>query len=168
MNGTHATALALAVTTLVAGCGNTASTKQTIPAATSSAQAEIPAPAKAVSRAQLIASADAICRGIQAKRAQASHANQSIATEGSRDIKYLQLEYTELARLTPPQSLATDWKRIVADSHAQAVAAARLVEYAEAHRLGQAGSILSQMGNAEHRIAAIAERDGFHACAQLA
>lgn len=171
MHTVRNTALALTVTTLVvAGCGSSGSTTQkSAEAPTTAAHSETPAPVTTLSRSRLITSADAICRRIRAERAKTSSApSPDVASNASRFAGYQQLQYSELVKLPAPASMSADWKQIVEDNHTMAVGAARIAEYAKANRLGQSGEILSQIGVAEHSVAIIAKRDGFHDCAEVA
>jgi hypothetical protein len=173
MKGTYVTALTFAATALLAasGCGGTtkssSSTQSTLASALATQSARTPASGP-LTRADLIAQADAICYRINAKRA-------SIVLRSKRDVvrglpqlaSYEQVAVTELAKLMPPTSITSDWKVILVNAQAVAEATAKLTTYANTNPhllLGRPEYII--LTKAQGRVIATAKRDGFKDCAR--
>jgi hypothetical protein len=146
---TQLAALACATITLAtAGCGG--SSKGT-----------------ALSSAELIAKADAICAHVHAEY----HANgytttQSIARLAPRVASDEQVGVAELRRLIPPASMASDWKELVDNAETVADDTSKLGRYAKEDNLKAATSLFTVDRQREQQALAIAARDGFRQCAQ--
>ncbi len=164
-------AVVLAATALVAsgsGCGKSASTTST--QATSSAPVSSTAPisstAKPLTRAQLIAKADLICKRVNARHAVSSFDSKSAYTRLLPPLAAYQLAaVAAMRRLTPPASMAAAWQQMVGDALIFAQAVKKLGEDARANDL-KAGRAVSLAGaQANTRMLAIAQREGFQDCA---
>jgi hypothetical protein len=173
---TRLTALALVATALAAsGCGSSAkSSTQTTSSslATSSTQAtsppttQTPAQSGPLTRATLIAKADEICRRINAKRG-------TIKITSMQDfVRYLlplateeRAELAELRRLTPPPSMASDWRAILAGNRTIAADYAKIAEYVRANNeIRGVHGLFAVTARAQARITATARRAGFKDC----
>ena len=167
---------ALAAIALAAsGCGKSASTTTSAQTA-SSAQSNssttttttttLAGATKPLTRAELIAKADLIC-----KRVNARHAATSFDTKGDYARLLPPLAAYQLAaaaamrKLTPPPSMAAGWQQIVNDAQTFAEDVAKLGQYAVANKL-RAGRAVSLAGaKADEQMLAIALREGFQDCA---
>ncbi len=117
----------MGLTLLVSGCGKSSKTESTstaaaatTPTTTSTAPAESTttsaATGKPLSRSELIAAADAICARSNAKTSVLfAKKIQELETIYPQIALYEGTETKELSQLTPPSSMAADWKRIISD-----------------------------------------------------
>jgi hypothetical protein len=142
--------VAVALATLAAGCGGSAT--------------------KPLTRAQLRTKTDAICRRVTTRLA--TNGSPRTPAQIERLIKNLsafeQGALTELSALVPPAALADDWKRFVAGAQTLAERTAKLGEYAEAKNAKAIAPLLAAAEATRRQMAAIARRDGFTACERLA
>jgi ABC-type transport system substrate-binding protein len=173
--------ITLALTTLAlaaSGCGGstktTSSQTGSIAQATSSTQttsspSTAPATATApLTVAELIAKADPIC-----ERANAKRTSITLTTRSSYSrllpplVAYERGELAELAKLTPPASLASEWRQILADTKTIIEATAKLGETPPNGRDSSLKAVFVKAGRAERQMLAIAKRIGFKECARL-
>lgn len=174
--------LALAVTALaISGCGGSSKTTSTATATSASATttgttttAAAPASSsesgttKALTRAELIAKANAICARVKAKGATITvTTRQDYVTLLPSLVTYLQTAVAEMSKLTPPASLANDWQTIVADNRTLAETAGQIVTYANANDLKATSAIVSTLKQTGTQLANVTRRDGFTSCTYL-
>jgi hypothetical protein len=128
------------------------------------------ASSKPLTRAELTAKADAICKRVSAKLAtvnkQASN-QQGIAQVAPRLASFEQTELAELSKLTPPSELANDWKTIVAGAQMLAENTAKLGEYAQAKDVKGAQGLIGSSERTQRQMLATVRRDGLTACEQV-
>jgi len=174
--------LALAATALaICGCGGSSKTTSTTSAATTSTPATTAsapitstttpsvktASGEALTQAELIAKADAICARINTKRSSVVVSTaQQYKTLVPQLATYEQAAVAELATLVPPASMAGDWKLIVAGSQQLADNITKLGEYAKANRLGSQNALVASNEKTQEQLTAVAKRAGFKDCAQ--
>jgi hypothetical protein len=148
MGHTRLAAVALATATLAAsGCGS----------------------AKPLTRAELIAKADVICKTVTVKLA-GTHikTQQDFARIAPKLASFEQSALAELSKLVPPAELENDWKLFVAGAQTLAENTAKLGEYAKANNLKQARSLITSSQAVQQRMMTIAKRDGLKNCEQVA
>jgi hypothetical protein len=160
-----------------AGCGSAKSSSQDstaeTTAATSAASSTSPessANGAALSRAGLIAKADAICTKVRAMLNKNKFKTQDqVARVATRVTAYERAAVIELRKLVPPATLASDWEQIVKGVEILASDAMSIGRYARIHQLETpAGhAVLVASGRHGIREAAIARRDGFVNCAAM-
>jgi hypothetical protein len=121
-----------------------------------------------LTRAQLIAKGDAIC-----SRVDAESGSFTIRTDHDHALylpalaAYEQAASSEMRALVPPDSMANDWRQIVADAQAVADSMTRVGEYAQSHKPSAAPKALyAPAATAVQDMLTVAQRDGFKACAQ--
>lgn len=173
---THFAALACALVALVAtGCGksgkstSTSSTTATAAAATQSAPS---APTKPVanpttppeSRSAYVAKMDAICLALSAQRKKKGVATPTEVSRVGRALAAYEQSTTlpQIEKLSPPPSLVSDWKQMIAAARMLPVYNLRIAEVA--HSTGQVtkaslGSIANAHLAAELKAIEIAKRD---------
>jgi hypothetical protein len=149
MGLTRLTAIALAATTLaVSGCGSSS---------------------KPLTRAELTAKANAICKTVSAKLASKTiKTQQDIARIAPELASFEQTALTELSKLVPPAELANDWKQFVAGAQTLAENTSKLGEYAKANNLKGAKGLITSSQAVQQQMVATAKRDGLTACEQVA
>jgi hypothetical protein len=174
-------ALALAATTLaIGGCGGSsakskspvtanAQTSAGQPAGTqqSSTRTEASTAAGGLSRAGLIAKADAICRQLNRQAA-------SIRTRTLQDIGrtapelsgYYRTALVELRKLTPPAAMASDWNAMLADIQPLANEIMTQGRFATDNDGASTGRVEQKIGSIQLRRFTIAKRNGFTDCAE--
>jgi hypothetical protein len=120
-----------------------------------------------LTRTELIARADLICRRVNEKRASTTlGSRQAYARLLPQIAAYERAAAAEMRTLTPPASMAKSWKRIVAGIQAVADETSILGEYAIANKLAQAdaGSVVAV--KTMRRTRTLAGREGFKDCAR--
>ena len=165
-------ALALAATTLAAsGCGGSPKAGSTAaPISTTATTATVKvASGNPLTRAELIAAAGAICKRIDARHASLNLATQqAIAREIPVFAAYQKAALAELSKLTPPPSMAHDWKQFAAAAHTLARDMARFGEYAKANPpIATYARILPTIDKDERHVSALAKRDTINECEQV-
>lgn len=148
MNMTHTRVMALlAATTLgtVSGCGGSSG----------------------LSRSQLIAKADPICRQANQALRTSKISFQNVAQVGPSVAAAQRQASIELSKLTPPSAMADDWKTIVTSWRTAAESLLRFGEAAKAK--DTQGELSAEKGftEAQHARTTPAIRDGFHDCASF-
>jgi hypothetical protein len=149
MQYTRVAAIALTATTLaVSGCGSSA---------------------KPLTRAELTAKANEICKTVTAKISSKSiKTQQEIARVAGELASFEQTALTNLSKLVPPAELEDDWKQFVAGAQTLAENTAKLGEYAKANNLKGAKGLIVSSEATQKQMVAIAKRDGLTACEQVA
>lgn len=142
-------AVALAATMLVAsGCGSST---------------------KSLTRAELTAKANAICKTVTTKLAGSNvKTQQDIARVAPELASFEEAALTDLGKLVPPAELADDWRQFVAGAQTLAENTSKLGEYAKANKLKQAQGLITSSQAVQQRMVAIARRDGLKSCEQVA
>jgi hypothetical protein len=122
---------------------------------------------KPLTRAQLLAKGDAICRRLNKRFSSITVKNQQqLIRVLPRLAAYEQQALTELSKLIPPASMENDWKMIVSGAQSVADTTAKLGEAAKAKDVKTTHALLSEIGKMEQRTIAIAKRNGFKACSE--
>lgn len=124
---------------------------------------------KPLTRAQLTAKTDAICRRVSGKLASVGTLNGAaqIARVTSRLSAFEQGVLAQLGALVPPAALESDWKRFVDGAQSLAEATVKLGEDAAAKRPNEIGPLLASAEATQRRMRALARRDGFTACTKV-
>lgn len=138
---TSLAALALAATALATGCGGS----------------------QGLSRSQLIAKADLICKRTNEKIHASNLGPRNIIRLAPGLAVYEEQSAAELAKLQPPSSMADDWKTIVDDFQ---VVGRSLAEIGHAKSLKEAIPSGNTISRAQGERARAAQRNGFRDCAQ--
>lgn len=175
----------LAATLVASGCGgSTKSTSQTQSVAQSATtqaatttQATTPTSTESststapLTKAELIAKADAICSRVNAKRATLTVTPKTPAAEIYARLTpvsiYEASALEELTKLTPPASLAYDWRQILDNTRTINETTAELGNDSKTGKLnGEQRPLLILAANAERQVITIATHDGFKQCSQ--
>lgn len=127
---------------------------------------------KPLSRGQLLASANSICRRVAKQleavnKGESANSPQQIARLASKLAGLEQSALGELGKLVPPATLEADWKRFVAGAQSLAEDTATLGETATGHDPAATRRALTSAQATQKRMAAIAKRDGFKECEQV-
>lgn len=124
---------------------------------------------KPLTRAELTAKANAICKTVTAKISSKSANNeQQISLVASELASFEQTALADLSKLVPPAELETDWKKFVAGAQTLAENTAKLGEYAKAKNLKAGKALILSSENTQKQMVVIAKRDGLIACEQVA
>ncbi len=124
---------------------------------------------KPLTRAELTAKANAICKKVTAKMSSKSASSeQQISRVASELSSFEQTALADLSKLVPPAELETDWKRFVAGAQTLAENTAKLGEYAKAKNLKAGKALILSSENTQKQMVVIAKRDGLTACEQVA
>jgi hypothetical protein len=125
--------------------------------------------AKPLTRAQLLHRGDAICHKVSKKLSSTTiKTEKDFVRELPKLAGYEQEGLAALSKLIPPARMAEDWKMIVAGAQTLADDIAKLGEDAKAKHLKAARKLVTEIGKVQQRTRAIAKRDGFKDCAQVA
>ncbi|MGA9286576.1 MAG: hypothetical protein WBV85_14165 [Solirubrobacteraceae bacterium] len=123
---------------------------------------------KPLTRAELTAKADAICKTVAAKMSSKSASTeQQISRVASELSSFEQTALADLSKLVPPAELETDWKQFVAGAQTLAENTAKLGEYAKAKNLKAGKALILTSENTQKQMVVIAKRDGITACEQV-
>lgn len=141
-NRTGLTVLALAAVSLASGCGGS----------------------KGLSRTELVARADPICRRINEKIDSSKLTRDNFARVARSLAAYEQQSTAELAKLAPPASMAGDWKTIVDDFQTIGEQLAAIGRAKGPKEAVPSGSTISR---AQTERTEVAHRDGFNYCARF-
>jgi hypothetical protein len=143
--------LALAATTLAAsGCGGSSKASTSL------------------SKAELIAKADTICARVHAQyHANGYSTTQSIARLAPRVAAYEHAGVAEMRKLSPPASMASDWKQILDAAQRIADDTAKLGQYAKENNVKAEIPLYTADRPRQQQALAIATRDGFKECAKV-
>jgi hypothetical protein len=153
------------------GCGQSSSSKTRSPgitsttAAASTTNTSAPSPSGALTRAELIAKADAICAGANArfgslKVTSTAELGHALAQEGA----FNRVQAVELSKLIPPASMSSDWKLIVDGVRRLGSYATKLSTYTLTNNSTAGPPLLLASSRDRNHILAIAKRDGFREC----
>jgi hypothetical protein len=124
---------------------------------------------KPLTRAELTAKADAICKTVTAKlSSKSASTQQQIGRLAAELSSFEETALTNLSKLVPPSELESDWKQFVAGAQTLAENTAKLGEYAKANNLKAAKSLIISSEATQKQMVTIAKRDGLTACEQVA
>jgi hypothetical protein len=124
---------------------------------------------KPLTRAELTAKANAICKTVTAKIASKSvSTEQQISRVAGELASFEQAALADLSKLVPPMELENDWKRFVSGAQTLAENTAKLGEYAKTKNLKAAKGLILSSEATQKQMVAIAKRDGLTACEQVA
>lgn len=126
---------------------------------------------KPLTRAELVAKADTICRRVnnQLKSSDNSiNSKQDLARVVPRLASFEQKALADLSKLVPPASLANDWKTIVTGAQTLADNTAKLGEYAKENNIKAAKGLVTDSQKVQQAMLATAKRDGFKDCSEAA
>jgi hypothetical protein len=124
---------------------------------------------KPLTRAELTAKADAICKTVSAKiSSKTIKTQQDVARVATELASFEQTALTNLSKLVPPAELANDWKQFVAGAQTLAENTAKLGEYAKANNLKAAKGLITSSQAVQRQMVATAKRDGLTNCEQVA
>jgi hypothetical protein len=142
-------ALALAATALLgSGCGSSA---------------------KPLTRAELTAKADVICKTVTARLSKNTiRSQQDIARVAGELASFEESALSKLSKLVPPAELADDWKQFVAGAQTLAENTSKIGEYAKANNLKASKGLIASSQATQKQMTAIAKRDGLKSCEQVA
>jgi hypothetical protein len=151
--GSHALTAAIVVSALLCGCGGSAPT---------------------LSRAQLLARADAICLQVNRQAAAAIAASRAPSpSEAARQAFIRTTEASlplsdrglaELRALRPPPAMAADWRRFLTDVQSEDRGAHQLLEAARGSDLRRGESVQVTMQAAAADLQQLTARVGFAVC----
>jgi hypothetical protein len=123
-----------------------------------------------LTRAQLVSRANALCTQLHNKMKQVGPAKttQDLAHLAHKLAGFEQQQLEAMHKLTPPASLASDWKQMLQGAEDIAEAAGTLSTDVQLKKDKAAGEALKQAGKVQQHIKPITERDGFTSCKELA
>lgn len=123
-----------------------------------------------LTRAQLASHANALCIQLQNKIKQVGPARttQGLAHLAHKLAGFEQQQLEAMHKLTPPASMASDWKQMLQGAEEIAEAAGTLSTDVQLKKQKAADEALKQVGKVEQRIKPIAKKDGFTSCEELA
>jgi hypothetical protein len=120
---------------------------------------------KPLTRAELTAKANAICKTVTEKLSKKSVKSvQEVARIATELASSEQSSLTELSKLVPPTELESDWKAFVAGADKLAENTAKLGEDAKANQFKAAGGLITSSEKTERQMLEIAKRDGIKNC----
>lgn len=132
---------------------------------------------KSLTQAEMIAKADPICGRINAKISYYSNlkpANSQDLVSASAIVQATpqiasaeRAAYADLAKLTPPASMADDWKQFLEGVKTIADDTARVGDYAKAKNTAPIAPIMASASTTLQRLRATATRHGFDDCAKI-
>ena len=124
---------------------------------------------KPLTRAELTAKANAICKTVAAKISSKSiNSEQQISHVASELAGFEQTALANLSKLVPPAELEADWKKFVSGAQTLAEDTAKLGEYAKAKNLKAAKALILASESTQKQMTEIAKRDGLGACEKVA
>lgn len=124
---------------------------------------------KPLTRAELTAKANAICKTVTAKLASRSvSTRQDLARVALELASFEQSALTDLSKLVPPASLESDWKQFVAGAQKLAENTAKLSEYEKTNNLKPVQALVASSEAVQKQMVALAKRDGLKECEQVA
>jgi hypothetical protein len=124
---------------------------------------------RALTRAELIARADTICKGANTKRAAMPSINtrRDYAVILPRVATVYEAAIAELARLEPPLSIAADWKRILVDDRKLIGYLRTFGQHATSYDAKTTRAFVHTADGLRLSMATTAHGDGFADCAQF-
>ncbi len=156
----------VAIAVAAAGCGGAGKTQPQASAPPSHSTSPSPKGPNAASG--LIPAADAICKQLNAKLASdptAPSDDGQLARSTNRHLALERAVVLELAKLTPPASLAQSWKQILGYRRALAEELRMLIRYAEAHNAKGMQALKASKLRLHRELSKAASRSGFKDCA---
>jgi hypothetical protein len=140
---------ALAATALaICGCGSSSS--------------------KPLTRAELTAKADTICKSVSAKVAgKSANTIQEVARTATELSSSEQSALNELSKLVPPAAMEADWKTFIAGAQTLAENTAKLGEYAKSNDLKNARTLILSSEATVKQMTAIAQKYNIKGCEQV-
>jgi hypothetical protein len=127
-------------------------------------------PASSLSSSAFIARADAICRRLNAEIAKAKSKNTSlseIARVAPSNAALEQAAVGELAGLTPPASIAREWRQIVAYRRTLAAELLTLGKDAKAKDSAGVQALAESKKSVHKKLSALGTKAGFKDCPQV-
>lgn len=183
---TQLAALALAAISLAAsGCGGSSKGKATSAAATATATTtsattgSIATPAtlptttvaptgKPLTRAQLIAHADAICARTNLKLSTVSAVDKNEFARVLPQVAiYFSSESSELGKLVPPTGMAHSWSQIFGDIRLYSEYTNTVAKYAQANNFSAAAPLIHDAEELHQKLVILAKHEGFTYCSRL-
>jgi hypothetical protein len=168
-------ALMLAMSTLAAaGCGgsksnSSSSASSTQTGASNAAASKSSTGTKTLTRAELIAQGDAICRRLTLQLRSPALDDNSLHTVGTTSVPEVALyrtAYNELSALTPPSTMTREWKVFVADMSKFPRELKTMGQFALAKNLNATNNVETEIGEVQRHRFAIARRNGLIECAE--
>ncbi len=167
----HAALVVTALAFAVIGCGGSKSTAQTeSTSGTGASDVSSVASTGPLTKAELIAKADLICKGVTDKlEATSLGSQQAVAEFAPKMAAYEHAAVAEMKKLTPGADLTKDWKQVVASMQMLAENTDKLSEAAK--KVGNFVNSERVLGsvNLDSRrpLLATAKRVGFKDCAEV-
>lgn len=122
---------------------------------------------QSLTRAELIAKADTICKNLHAKiHANGSSTSQEIIRKVPQNASYEQTALSELRKLQPPTSIANDWKQILNGNQVLADDTVKLGRTAAEGHIQLAKPLISAAQRVQQQVLLTAKHDGFDDCAK--
>jgi hypothetical protein len=123
---------------------------------------------KPLTRAELTAKANAICKTVSAKVATKTiNSVQGVARTAPELASVEQSALNELSKLVPPADMENDWKTFTAGAQKLAEDTSKLGEYAKANNLEGAHSLITSSEATVQQMTAIAKRYAIRDCEQV-
>ncbi len=167
MLSTKFAVLALAATALAAsGCGKSSSAATSNNSVgKSSSVASSNTSDGTLTKAELIAKADAICATINGLRSTIKlKTKQSYITLLPTLAAAEQNAVGEFRKLVPPASMASDWNQLAADTQTLSTDTARFAQYIKVQNIPATRALGLAAKNIQQHMKAVGARDGFHEC----
>jgi hypothetical protein len=156
-------------TLAVCGCGggsSTAASGGAGSAAGGSTAAGAPrGTSTALTRAELTASANTICKRLRA-RLLATGRKESGDRVYSQSAVYELKTLADLQSLTPPAEMAGDWQQVLATVNTLAQGSKQLAAYLRAKNMSAANTLVNSYVPVKQKAALVARRDGLRECAE--
>lgn len=140
---------------LLAGCGGSTGT---------------PVAKESAASASVIASADAICRRVNAKLVVAlpkHFSMRAVASVSPRNAALEQKAVSELAELDPPASIAREWRQVIAYRSELANELTQLGRAAKAGNMAAVKRLAASKTSVRKKLFALGQHLGFSACQEL-
>jgi hypothetical protein len=170
------TALALAIGIFaIIGCGGASSSSSATNSSAAATSAATPAGGSTangaqLSKAQLIAQADAICQRLNtelvATKAKGT-GTQDIVRDVPHHVALERSSLAELVKLDPPGSLAKDWQQVLEQRGKLAAELAQLVKAAKNNDQSSVTSLVLEKEQAHLALSKSAKRLGFKDCSTV-
>jgi hypothetical protein len=161
--------LAVCVVALLAiGCGGSGNATTGGAPVTTTSAGQSPSPGEAQAKARLIAQADVICRRfneqlINESRAEAANVSRTAPRNATIEMRAVE----ELAKLTPPSSLANDWTQILAYRRTLAEELVTVARDAAANNAAGMQALGASKKKIREKLTQLAGRDGFKDCTSV-
>jgi hypothetical protein len=149
------------------GCGGSSDN----PASNSAAAAVRPAQSRSLSvspeSSRFIAVADRVCRRVndELTAAPSQRELRGVASSARHNVHIERRAITELGKLTPPASLAGDWRQLIAYRARLAEELAKLGQSAQAGDAAGVRALAASKKLVHEQLSQLAARDGFKDCA---